>query len=74
MRRIGRAVVSEYNQLLLLTALNNLRRAGIQFRLDLSYDWQDEWSQKGEDKDVDLLLNVLNEIRQDWNLLNSFGN
>jgi hypothetical protein len=36
-------------------------------------DWHYEWCEEREDKDIDLVLNVLNKIRQDGDLFDCFG-
>ncbi len=72
-RWIRTVIIVEDNQLLILTALNDLRRASIQFGLDLVNDWYYEWSEEREDKNIDLLLDLLNESGQDWDFLNRFS-
>ena len=73
MSRISRIIVMEDNQLFVLAALDNLRTTSVQLRLDLVDNRENEWSQEGEYEDVDLLFKLLNKIRKNGNLLNSFG-
>lgn len=62
----------EDNQLLVATALNDLRGTGGELLLDLADDGQDERSEQREDKDVELLGELLEKIGQDGNLFDSF--
>ena len=60
--RIGRAIVMENDQLLVLAALNDFRRASIQLCLDLIDDRNHKGCKKREDKDIELVLKILNQI------------
>jgi hypothetical protein len=69
---VRRRVVIEDDVLLLPAALNHFRRAGFQFSLDLLDDRKYVGSENGEDKDGDLVLNLLDQLRQHRDLLDSF--
>lgn len=48
MRGVGRVVVLEHDVLLVLAALDNLRRARHELVLDLPDNWQNKWSDLSE--------------------------
>ena len=66
-------VIIKDNKLLVFGALDDLRGAFVQLGLDLVDDRHDNGSEEAEDKDIDLALDVLDEGRQDGNLLNSLS-
>jgi len=75
--RVGRIrafIIVKDDQLLILTALNDLGRTGIQLILDLANNRQNEWSDQREDKHVDLSLELFDKFGKHWDLLNSFRN
>lgn len=72
--RVGRAVVSEDDVLLLLAALYDLSRSSPQFILDLVDDRNDEGSNDGKDENRQLLLKLLNDLGQDGDFVNGLGN
>lgn len=59
--------------LFVLARLDDLVGSGVEFILDLVDDWKQVWSKKGKDEFVDFLLDGLNEIRQDRNVFDGFG-
>ena len=72
-RRVGGAVIMEDNKLLLSAVVDDLRRACAELSLDLLDDRKDEWSDETKDEDVQLLLELLEELRQDWDLVDGLS-
>ncbi|KIH89564.1 hypothetical protein SPBR_06515 [Sporothrix brasiliensis 5110] len=72
-RGVGALVVVEHNQLLVLAALDNLRRARGELGLDLLDDGHDKRRNDGEDKDGQLVLELLHQLREHGDLLNGLG-
>ncbi|EPE06016.1 hypothetical protein F503_02845 [Ophiostoma piceae UAMH 11346] len=66
-------VVVEDNELLGLAALDDLRGARGQLGLDLLDDRHDKGSNNREDKDGQLVLELLNHLRQHGDLLDGLG-
>ena len=73
MGRVVAAIVAEDDVLLVLAALDDLRGAGSQLALDLVDDGDDKGGDDGEDKDGQLVLDLLDELGQDGDLLDGFG-
>lgn len=69
MCRVRAAIVVEYDMLLLSTALDDFGGARLQLSLDLLDNGEDVGRDDRKYKHVDLLLNLLNQIRDDRNLL-----
>ena len=75
--RVGRicaVIIVKDDVLFVLAALNDLRRASLEFVTDLLDQGDDERSHDGEDKDRKLLLELFDELGQNRNLLNRLGN
>jgi hypothetical protein len=70
---VGRTVIVEDDVLLVLGALDDFRRALVQLGLDLVDNRHHDRSKETEDEDVELVLYVFDEIWQDWDLLDCFG-
>lgn len=68
---IGVVVVGENSHLVLLAALDDLARAGVQLILNLRDDGHYVRRQQRENEEVDLVLELLNEFGQNWNLVDS---
>ena len=69
MSRVSGSIIIEYNVLLILAALNDLIGTGAELVLDLVDDGHNEWSNDGEDEDRKLLLELLNDLGEDWDLI-----
>lgn len=74
MSGIRRVVVIKDNVLLLLTALNDLRRSGLQLVPNLVNQRNDEGGNDGKDKDGELLLQLLNDLGKDRDVFNGTAN
>ena len=73
MGRVGGSVVFKDNVLLVLAALDNLIGTGAELVLDLVDDRDDEGGNDGEDKNRELLFELLENLWQDGNLVNGLG-
>ena len=73
MGRVAAAIIVEDDVLLVLAALDDLGGAGAQLVLDLVDDGYDETCDNGEDKDGQLVLDLLDELGEDGDLLDGLG-
>ena len=62
-------VVGEDSHLVVLAALDDLTGTGVKLVLDLGDDGHDVWRQKGEHEQVDLVLQLLEDVREDGDLV-----
>lgn len=66
-------VVVEDDMLFILTASNNLIRTGGKLILDLADNRQDERRNDGKDPHRELVFKLLDDLGEDGDVLNSFG-
>lgn len=66
-------IIMEDDVLLLLAALDDLIGSSHELTLDILDERHDHWRNEGEDKTRQLLLQLLDDLGQDWNSFNCGG-
>jgi hypothetical protein len=72
-RGVRGAVIVKHDVLCVLGRLDDLIATGVEFVLDLADDGHDVGCEEGEDEFVDFFLDIVDEVREDGDLLNGLG-